>query len=179
MDWGMGRSAVGVEQRGFSLLEALCAIAIGILLLTIFVSIFLGTLERSRVDAAMREVVSDVRELRSQAITKGWQYRVVGYRDGSTGNHPNEYRVFGRRSSAVAWPNEDGPAFETATQMAGSWTNLAEKYPGVTVSSAASRFEVSFDSRGTAPGASAVTVTGHDGRTKTLTVSVTGSVKIE
>jgi Tfp pilus assembly protein FimT len=159
-------------------MEAMCAVAVAALLVTLFASVFTGTLERSRVDAAVRELATEMREARSQAITRGWEFRIVGYRDGAADGPENQYRALGRQSSAVDWPAEDTDAFESETQMAGSWTDLASKYPGVAVAAGSERFELTFDSRGTAAGGGALSVNGH-GSTKTLTVSVSGSVKVE
>ena len=73
----MGR--VFVSKNGFSVIELLVAIALGAIVITIAVPGFTETVRRTRHGSAVRRVVSDLREARSEAIATGWEYRVVGY----------------------------------------------------------------------------------------------------
>lgn len=169
------------SKKGFSSLELLVTLALVGLLLLIAVPAFSNILRRSRLDGAARQIVSDVRDARSQAIATGWDYRVVGFRFTSGNARRNQYRVVGRRSSAIAWPADTSPKFQSATQLAREWVDVATLYPGVRLVSPAGRFEVTFDSRGTAETSEFNPLLArHPGlQQKSITVSVVGSVRVQ
>jgi type IV fimbrial biogenesis protein FimT len=170
-----------MKQKGFTLLELLCALAVAAIAMAIVMPAFRSIMQRSRRDAAVRQVVLDVREARAQAITTGWEYRIVGYGADEDSSLRNQYRILARRSTAVAWPDESASPFESATQKAEGWKNIATEYPGVNLEAGDERFELTFDARGTsAAGAfNPLTVTGHDGSSKSLTVSLVGAVTVQ
>jgi type IV fimbrial biogenesis protein FimT len=172
-----------MSNRGFTVIEALFVIALGTLIMALAVPSFVEILAKSRHGSAVRRLVTDVREARSQAITTGWEYRVIGYDAGASSSRHNQYRVLARRSTAVDWPDEDVEPFASETQIAGRWVDLASDYPGVGVDASATRFEVTFDSRGTAPDAedafNPLRLVADDGLSSSLTVSVVGGIRVE
>lgn len=171
------------SNRGFTVLEALFAITLGAMVIALAVPSFVEILGRSRHGSAVRRLVSDLREARAQAIATGWEFRVVGYDSGASSEHHNQYRILARRSSAVAWPDEEAAPFASDTQKAERWVDLVSDYPGVEFDSEDTSFEVTFDSRGTAPGASdtfnPLRLVGPNGTERSLTVSVVGGIRVE
>jgi Tfp pilus assembly protein FimT len=142
-----------VRQRGFSMTEVIMIMALLGMILMVAIPGFAAVMERSRLNAALRTVMNDVREARVEATTSGWQYQIVGYASGNDGR-ANQYRMLGRRSTAVAWPDEDSPAFTSDTQLAGPWVDMGYLFTGVHLepNNAADdpRFELTFDARGAA-----------------------------
>ncbi len=160
----------------------LVAITLGAILLAVAVPAYGEIVERVRHSAAVRQVISDVREARSHAISKGWEYRIVGYDSDSTTARRNQYRVLARRSSAVAWPDEDVAPFTSDTQHADRWVDVETWFPNVNIDTDDPRFEITFDSRGTVPDPSAfnpMTILSHDGTESRLNISTIGGVRIE
>lgn len=170
-----------MSRKGFTVAELLVALTIGGLVVAISLPAFMATLRRSRLNAAVRQVTSDLREARSQAITTGWEYRVVGF-DGGSMTRRNQYRSLGRSSTAGAWPDIDATPSRSDTQFAGTWTDIGVQFPGVALESEDEGFDVTFDARGAAPAAedefNPLTVSSVAGET-TLTISVSGAIRIE
>ncbi len=75
--------AVGRDQRGFTLPEVLTAVAILGILVTIAVIIWLGILERRRVDAAANQFAADLRLAHTSATNQLTDWRVVFMPDGA------------------------------------------------------------------------------------------------
>jgi type II secretory pathway pseudopilin PulG len=163
--------------------ELIVVIALVGILMAFAMPAFVEIFDRMHHDAAVRRITSDVREARSQAISMGWEYRVIGYRADAVNVRKNQYRVLARRSSAVSWPAENAATFASDTQRAGSWVDITEDYPGVDLDADVTRFQVTFDSRGAAPGAPAefnpVRLIHHKGLETALTVSVIGGIRVE
>ncbi len=157
--------------------------ALGAIVLAVAVPSFDAVLDRMRLNTAMRQVLSDVREARSQAISMGWEYRIVGYDTDATVARRNQYRVFARRSAAVDWPDEDVVPFVSDTTRAGAWVDVGSAYPGVEMDAGQTRFVLTFDARGTAPGAAAafnpLRLTGEDGMETSVSVSVVGGLEVQ
>jgi prepilin-type N-terminal cleavage/methylation domain-containing protein len=172
-----------MSQRGFTVLELLLAVGLGAILIAIAVPSFLEIVRKGRHGSAVRRVVSDLREIRSDAISTGWEYRIVGYSTAEDGDRRNQYRIFGRRSSSIDWPDEETAPLRTATQMAGRWISLEDEYPGVDFEGDADRFEVTFNSRGSAPGASStfnpLHLTDDKGHDIAVNVAIAGSIRVE
>lgn len=139
-------------------------------------------LHRARLDGAVRQLAGEVNRARSRAVTTGWEYRVVGF-DGAASVNANAFRTLARRTSAVAWPADDAAQTLTSTQYAGPWVAIPEQYRGVSVDCDGTRFEVTFDARGTAAGAAttfnSVRLIGHNGLDKSVDVSVVGNVTVQ
>lgn len=174
-----------MSQRGFSFTEMMIVVTLGALLLLIGTAGMSTALTNARHDGAVRQVISDVRDARSRAITTGWEIRLVGFGAGATGDRANQYRVLGRQSSAVAWPSATGASFESATQLAGDWTDIGSTWPGVDLAATTvdQSFQVTFDSRGAAPSAAVefnpVALVNQHGDTKSLTVTTIGAIRLE
>jgi len=158
------------------------ALALGGLVMLVAVPGLWGILQRSRLDAAVRHMVADLHDARSQAITTGWEYRIVGFDSGSSLN-ANQYRLLARNSSSASWPADDAAPMLSSTQYAGSWVRIDSMYPGVNLDYTSPRFELTFDSRGTAAGAAAnfnpLRLIGHDGDEARVQVSVVGGITVQ
>jgi len=146
------KSAMRESKRGLTLVELVIAMMVCVILLAVAIPAFQTMLQRSQLDAAVRQVMSDVREAQSRATLTSWQYRLIGFENDSGSPYKNQYRVIGRSSSAVGWPVETVATFSSATQMAGNWINVNTMFPDVKLdtSDATTRFWVSYDSRGAA-----------------------------
>lgn len=155
--------------------EALVATTLGALVVAAMLPALSDSLRRARFDAAVRTIVTDIRDTRSRAITSGWEYQLVG-RETS-----NQYRILGRSSTAVAWPDLSSAPLETPTQFAGEWVNVGDEFDGVTVDSEQWTFSVTFDARGAATQSnfSPLAITnGHD-KSSTITVSAVGGISVQ
>lgn len=143
-----------MSQKGFSTSELVVALAIGALILLAAVPAFSNMVAKSRVNAAARELIGDLREARGQAIATGWECKVFGFGAPSTNGRRNQYRMLARKTSAVAWPSDTAAPFRSSTQWAEPWVSVTTNNPGVSLDpgglSAQDRFEVTFTSRGTA-----------------------------
>jgi len=173
-------------QRGVTAIEIIIALAIGGLVLAIGVPAFTNVLDRSRLDGATRQLSGDLWNAHSKAITTGWEYKLIGFGDSSSDPKRNQYRLLGRRSTAVAWPSDSDEPFTSATQSAGRWTDLSTQSKGVQLlpggGGANARFEIAFNARG------ALSVNTGDfspfqlrvkDSTKRIRVSVVGGVTVE
>lgn len=175
-------------RRGFSIIELMLAMCIVLTLVSITVPSISALMRNYRRDAATQQIVGDVRKARSQAILTGWQYRVVGYNNGASSAFKNQYRLLGRRSTAVSWPSTTAASFSSSTQFAEDWVNLPALYPGIRLnpSDATADFYVTFDARGVrteldsfgplvvSTGTTASTTT-----TKTVVVTAVGGIKAQ
>jgi prepilin-type N-terminal cleavage/methylation domain-containing protein len=143
-----------LKRNGFTLSETLVALAIGGLLVLVAVPAFLNMIKVSRLRAAARQTVGDLREARAQAIATGWECKIVGFGAASGDPNRNRYRIVARQTSAVAWPADTSPVFKSVTQRADPWMDVGSAFPGVQLdpggSSTNDRFEIVFDSRGAA-----------------------------
>ncbi len=189
------KSAMRQSKPGLTLVEIVMGMIILVVLAAIAIPAFFTMLQRSQLDAGVRQIMTDVREAQSKATLTGWQMRLIGFNYGSTDPKKNQYRLIGRSSSAVAWPAATVNPFGsvgTGTQMAGTWIDVNRQYPGVRFNpaSASPNFYVSFDSRGVAfewnagIGACGVPpcwmeIVHESGAKKQLSVTTAGSVRIQ
>jgi Tfp pilus assembly protein FimT len=161
----------------------LVAVAIGALIIMIAVPAFRTMMDRQRLDTATRQMVNDLWNARSKAVSTGWEYKVIGFGNASTDTKKNQYRLLGRSSSAVAWPADTVATFTSATQSASAWTNLSTLQEGIQFTPGGggtnARFEIAFNPAG------GLSVNSGDfnpftmtvkGTTKTIRVSVVGGV---
>jgi len=183
------------SKPGLTLVEIVMGIVILAILAVIGIPAFYTMLQRSQLDAGVRQLVSDIREAQSKATLTGWQVQLIGFNYSSTDARKNQYRLLGRSSSAVAWPAATMDPFGsigTGTQMAGSWTDVNKQYPGVRLNptSASPNFYVSFDSRGVAFEWNAgigvcalppcwMDIVHDSGAKKQLSVTTAGSVRVQ
>jgi prepilin-type N-terminal cleavage/methylation domain-containing protein len=173
------------SERGYTLVEILVATVMLAIIAGIAIPSFLAYTQRSKLDAAVRQIVEDVRQARSRASLRGWQYRIYGFNYGAASAYKNQYRLMGRSSGTVAWPADSAGSFENATQMAGEWINVNTTYPGVRINplDGTLHFWVAFDARGVAidvdDSFKPLQVTHQTGGTKTVSVTTAGSVRIQ
>jgi prepilin-type N-terminal cleavage/methylation domain-containing protein len=140
------------SKPGLTLVEIVMAAMILAIFIAIAIPAFQAMLQRSQLDAAVRQIMSDAREAQSRASLTGWQFRLVGFDKDSSNAFKNQYRLLGRSSAAVAWPADSSPNISTATQLAAQWVNVNSVYPGVKLdtSDATNRFYVTFNAQGAA-----------------------------
>jgi len=167
--------------RGFSIIELMLAMCIVLILVSVSVPSFSQAFRNYRRDAAAQQIVGDLRRARSDAIMSGWQYRVVGFNAGASSAYRNQYRRIGRISSA-SWPSDTAAAFQSSTQMAGAWVDIAALYPGVSINpDDTGSFSVSFNANGTRIESSfdPLVVTNGTATPKSVIVSIVGGIKSE
>ncbi len=115
---------------------------------------FLSMIKISRLHAAARQTIGDLRKARAQAIATGWECKIVGFGNASGDPNRNRYRLIARQTSAVAWPTDSSATFKSGTQRAEPWVDMSSAFPGVQLdpggASSNDRFEIVFDSRGSA-----------------------------
>jgi len=176
------KSVMRQSRPGLTLIEIAMATLVLIVLLGIAIPAFYSMLQRSQLDAAVRQVTSDVREARSRATLGGWQFRLIGFEKDSGSPFKNQYRLVGRSSTAVAWPGDTVATFTSGTQMAGDWIDVNRLYPGVTLdtSDATNRFYVSFNSQGGAfeTNSFPLEVAHKTGQKQCLSVTGAGSIRM-
>jgi prepilin-type N-terminal cleavage/methylation domain-containing protein len=175
-------SAMRESKRGVTLVELVIAMMVMVVLLAVAIPAFMVLLQRSQLDGAVRQLMSDVRTAQSRATLTAWQYRLVGYDNDSGTAYSNQYRVIGRSSSAVAWPVDTIASFNSATQMAGPWFNVNTAYPDVKLDTADSttKFYVSYDSRGVAFEINSfpLNISHKSGQKQCLGVTAAGSIRM-
>ena len=173
------------SERGFTLVETLIVTVMLAIMAAVAIPNFLVYKQRSQVDAATRQMVEAVREARSKAILRGWEYRIYGFNSGSSSTYKNKYRLMGRSSNAVAWAADSSGSFENATAMASEWINIGTVYPGVTFNptDGTDHFWVVFNNQGVAydidDSFNPLRVTHTTGGTKSVYITSAGSVKIQ
>ena len=176
------KSAMRQSKRGLTLVELAIAMMVLVILLAVAIPAFQALLQRSQLDAAVRQIMSDVRETQSRATLTSWQYQLVGYENDSGSPFNNQYRVIGRSSSAVAWPVDTVATFTSATQMAGNWINVNTMFPDVKLDTAdaSTKFYVSYDSRGAAFQINSfpLNVSHKSGQKQCLGVTAAGSIRM-
>ena len=175
-----------MKQRGTTLIETLVALAIGGFFVLVAVPAFLNMIRISRLHAAARQAVGDLREARAQAIATGWECKIVGFGAASGDPNRNKYRLIARQTSAVAWPSDTAPVFKNSTQRVEPWLDVSSAFPGVQLdpggTSTNDRFEIVFDSRGSATASlndfNPFRITG-DGKPAAITVSAPGGITLQ
>lgn len=183
-----GRWPCRLGNKGVSLVELVAAVAVLALLAGVAMPTFLTMVRRSQVDAATRQILSDVNRARSVAITTGWEYKFFGYNANAPSPFANQYRFLARSTAAVGWPADTAAPFTNATQIAGPWVNLNNEYPGALINpgdiGGQARFWVAFNARGVRieldNSFNPMVVTDGGGAvTNTLNVSLPGIVTIQ
>lgn len=173
----MQRRPCRPRGEGFSLPEVIVAVAVAGILAGASVPAFQGLIQRSRLDGAVRQVVSDLRVAQSQAVGREDLYRLHSGDDPLV-SQPSQYRL--ERSA-------DGGATWTGVTP---WAALAEAFPGARIvditdsaASPAPVYEVRFTARGNIANPGPVTypikvvISGPAG-SRTIQVRQIGSVKV-
>jgi Tfp pilus assembly protein FimT len=164
------------------MIEVMVAVTLIGLITLAAVPAMTNIVKRNKLDTVTRQILGDVREARSRAITAGWEYRVQGWHATTGGTRKNQYRTFGRKTAATSWPATECAPFSSSTQYASTWTDVSAQKSGVSmVPSTGTSFTLAFGPRGTATdttGFAPLTFTNSTG-SKTITVSPTGMLKVQ
>ena len=184
--------AVGrVGSTGFTAIELLIALAIASILVGAAMPALLAATQRSRLDAATRQVVSEIRKVQSLAVTRSG---VFGFHWGGDPNIAglanSQYRLERDGIGGCAWPAPTD-TLATNADVITDWADLAGPYPGVTITTVRDKNNVLlggaiFDALGGSvnpctAAAFPLTITLMDpsGATRTIEVRSAGSVRIQ
>ncbi len=173
-------------RPGFTLPDVVVACSIMATLSMMAIPVFNSTMSNSKLDGAARQLMSDVREARSRAVTTGWRFRIVANDGNLNGTYRNQYRIEGKSSGAcdnTGWPAQTWGATSSSSIWVGSWVDLNTQYPDITLApmGGSGTFSVCFDGRGIATfpgGLSGVQLTNRSGVTRSIQVSTAGGVQI-
>ena len=173
-------------RPGFTLPDVMVACSIMATLSMMAIPVFNSTMSNSKLDGAARQMMSDVREARSRAVTTGWRFRIVANDGNLSGTYRNQYRIEGKSTGAcdnTGWPAETWGVTSSATMWVGPWVDLNTQYPDMTLAplGGSGTFSVCFDGKGIATfpaGLSGVQVTSKSGVSRSVQVSTAGSVQI-
>lgn len=170
-------------HAGFTLVELMVVTALAIIMIGFGYSGFSGLMKRERVSAAATDFAAHLREARAHSIEKGERHMVVVSR--------NQYTVY---------TDDDGDCAKATTENTVVQVNVAERFPGVTMTVTGTTFSFFWDSRGvpwvpdTTSGScvaelmknsggfyesESIVFTDGTGTTQTVTVSSLGRIKIE
>lgn len=147
-----------LSSKGFSLVELLTAVAVFGILAAIAIPSFLAFQPSMRLNGGAREVMSKLRWARAQAVEQNATYVV---------DFPNDHsiRVFEDNNLNGAWDiGESTETFDIQTDHAGVTFTVSGSNP-------------KFTGRGTASGATEITVTNTSG-SRVVKVTAPGNVKI-
>ncbi|MFQ5524490.1 MAG: Tfp pilus assembly protein FimT/FimU [Acidimicrobiia bacterium] len=178
-------------STGFTAIELLIALVIASILVGAAMPALLAATQRSRLDAATREVVSEIRKVQSLAVTRSG---VFGFHWGGdpniTGLANSQYRLERDGIAGCDWPAPTDTAATNADVIT-NWADLAGPFPGVTITAVRDKNSVllggaSFDGLGASlnpctAAAFPLTITLVDtaGTTRTIEVRSAGSVRIQ
>lgn len=123
-------------NQGVTAIELVAAAAITAIAVGAAMPLIMTSVHNARFDAAVQQIVGDMRLARSKAVSTGWQYRIAG-RDRRNGANASQYRIEGRRTTAIAWPLETDLAGQSADQFVGPWVQVAAIYNGIQLDNSA------------------------------------------
>ncbi len=175
------------RRNGFTITELMIVVVLATITVAVALPAMANILRQSRRDAATRQLVADLREARVRATMSGWEYAVVGFAAGADGGRENQYRLVGRRTNTVAWPDDDAGPFRSATQFADRWVDVPAMQPGIRLvpsdADTDSRFALAFNSRGAAAAGSEsfgpFLVITSDGVSRSIRVSSIGGISVQ
>ncbi len=173
-------------RPGFSITDMMAACSVMATLSLMAIPAFNNTISSSRMDGAARQLMSDVHEARSRAVTTGWRFRIVANDGTVDGAHRNQYRIEGKSSGAcdnTGWPAETWGVTSSSTIWVGPWVDLNTQYPDIALAplGGSGSFSACFDGKGIATfqgGLSGVQVSNRSGVTRSIHISTAGSVQI-
>ncbi|MFA5027497.1 MAG: hypothetical protein WC713_06435 [Candidatus Methylomirabilota bacterium] len=180
-----GTAGAGRSARGFTTLEVIVVLVIGVIVSVIAVPNLIGTIQRYRVRGGADQVMSELRRLQSLAMTTGTRHRLA-VADCASGPSPcKRYRI--EREASGTWPAvSDGTG--TNANVLSEWVDLQRVYSSVRIASLkdAGSLDVSgvvYDSRGASatPGASyplTFVIAHASGAQRTVVVRSAGSVRM-
>ncbi len=147
------------NQKGFTLIEMIVAVAIIATLTGIAIPVYIGMKPSIRLSGATRQIMGDLMQARMQAICQNNEFKIFFLAD----NH--RYTIL---------DDDDGEGDIDSGELTGT-KDIHDEYYDVTFTWTA---EPIFHPRGNASPAAGVTLSNSSG-TKTVTVAITGRVKIE
>lgn len=188
----MRRRPVGrLGSQGFTVIELLSALVIAAILIGAAMPSFLSMIRGSRLNAATRQVVSEIRAVQSLAVTRGGVFGFHWGGDPLVGMATSVYRIESNQTgNCPDWPL---PADTMATNpdVIRDWRDLSIEYPGVTITAVQDNGGnplggVMFNSQGasvnTCPPAVSfpltVTIADGSGNTRTVEIRSAGSARI-
>lgn len=147
----MGREAGRTRQaqNGFTTVELLTGLLILALMAGASIPIVLGMLDTYHRNGAARQVLPEIRQTQSLAVTRGV---TLAFQWGGSVSYPaSQYRIVQDTSGACALP-ATGTA-ENGTTVVKGWTDVSKDYKGLTIQSIKDNNNVSvgtvmFNSRG-------------------------------
>ncbi len=117
-------------SQGVTLIELVGAAALTAIVAGAALPIMMTSVDNARFNAAVQQIAGDMRLARSKAVSQGWEYRISGW-DRRGGVNANQYRIEGRRTTAIAWPAAIDPVGQTADQYVGPWIRIGASFPGI------------------------------------------------
>ncbi|HEX9897733.1 MAG TPA: type II secretion system protein [Candidatus Methylomirabilis sp.] len=173
------------DPSGMTLVELAITIVILGILSAIAVPGILGSIHRTGVDGASRQLTEDIRLAQSNAITRGAQTRLIVFDQSGSVPDPgnlsdptkaNKYRIELRTGPSALWPTlNDNPS--TNPNVLTVWQDLGNQYRGVSVTTSSALL---FNSQGFLVNTSAPvnTVLQGPGGTKTVQTTAIGKAAV-
>lgn len=153
------RDRPGTTNRGFTLLELLFTVLIGVLLTVISLPLVQNVMANFKLRSAVASVTGAIQSTRFQAISSGYAYQVVLDKTASTiqvQSDPNRTGTFANTGSAIPLSGSSIPV------VLGTTTTLQFRPSGIVAATA---------------GSTTLTLT-YGGKTETITVSSYGNIKV-
>ncbi len=176
------------RQAGFTLLELTTLLTVVALILAVTIPGVVKTLGSYHRNGAAREVLTQIREAQSAAVTRGGVYGFQWGGDTGVNRPQSEYRVVKDTTGACALPLVG--AAEDDTSVLTGWTDLTKTFPRTKIQSVLDNGgnamgKVMFKSTGASVNTCAsvnfpvtVTVVDDSGKTRLIEIRSAGSVRL-